>query len=477
MPTIVATNYNTPAYVLVEVDWTDQPTVQYVTVWRTNTVTGERVQLRPYGMYDANGNIALSCGLATFWDTEPPLNVPLEYCTMASDVDTPINSNTNFEVALAPWTGGGLGAAVRSNLFAHTGTWSAQFTPGGSAFIPTLLDATGYVIPAGEVTVKAWVFTQQGWNGVFARCDVQGPDLLITTYTSPMYTVYPSTWQLIEFTFDAGGPATILEIEVGLVGKPPNTVILYIDDVTVTQPVAVATEVCDTVTVTSTSLWLKNPIYPCHDVEVGTCSPAMDFDCEEDSRVSYAGMESDDRASNTALSLPVNRKYPVPTSRVRRAPTSQLRLIAHDCDARDAVIATNEPGTPLLFQAPADYCIPDRYISVDVLSEMRFSVDQRDDFRLMILPYAVVAMPQGPANGICGARIMDLCDIYTTWAALTMAGLSYQDLLLGAASNSGPVFPPAAGARTWGDVVTEFADWNAVTGGGSRDWQELRDGL
>jgi hypothetical protein len=54
--------------------------------------------------------------------------------------------------------------------------------------------------------------------------------------------------------------------------------------------------------------------------------------------------------------------------------------------------------------------------------------------------------------------------------------LDWIDLLLGAASNNAPGDDPAA-LRTWDEVETEFADWDAVEAGGTRDWGELRDGL
>lgn len=476
MPTINATAFPAEAYVLVEVDWTDQPTVDFVKVTRRNTVTGEVVDLRPYIMYDDDNGIALSCGMAVFWDTEPPLNVALEYCTVAADTPTTINLNSTFETGIIPWVVQG-GTLVQSAVFAHTGAFSGLLTPNGTTSQPQILDNTDYpLVPGEEVTVQAWVFTPQGWNAVYLQANVRYADGTLVIHTSPIFPVRVSVWQLVTFTFTPSRAGSLVSFAVVVPGLPPNTLNVYIDDVTVRQDLPIAATVCDTVTVVSDSVWLKSPIYPCSDIEVGLCSPAMDFDCEEDSRVSYAGMGDDSRPANTVVSDPANRVYPIPTSRPRRAPRSELRLIAHDCDARDAVLLANQPGTPLLFQAPDDYCIPDRYMSVDELTEARISVDQREDFRLMILPYAVVARPEGPANGPCGLRIMDLCDIYTSWQALVLAGFDWVDLLLGAGSNDSPGGDPSA-LRTWGQVETEFTNWAAVEAGGTRDWGELRDGL
>jgi hypothetical protein len=231
------------------------------------------------------------------------------------------------------------------------------------------------------------------------------------------------------------------------------------------------------VTVPSESFWLKSPLHPCLDVEVGICNPILD-DCDEDSRVSFASMPEGSYSPNTVLLQPSNRRRPIAENRIRRDVESMLRLIAHDCDARDAILAANEPGDPLLWQAPEVYCTPDRYMSVGVVSELNISVDHREPFRLMSLPHVAVDRPPGPADGVCGARIRDLCDIYPSWGALAIAGLDWTDLLLGLASPNGPGQPePPAGSRVWLDVETGFANWLAVEAGGTRDWGELRDGL
>lgn len=474
MPTINATAFNTPAYVLVEVDWTDYPLVTHAGVTRRNTVTGEQVTLRPYISYDGSGNLLLSCGLGLWWDTEPPLNVPLEYCTYAADVPTLLTTNSDFEVTLAPWTATSA-TALRSNTFAHSGTWSAELTPvTANGVLINNTDSSPFVVGA-PITVAAWAMSPQGWNSVVVTIQLQYDDGGLVSYVSEPYTLDDGLWQYITNTVTPAKPGFINFIQFQYLGPAPVTTLFYVDEIGAYQTQPVGVSACDTVIVASESVWLKNPLNPCLDIEIGLCNPAMDFDCEADSRVSYVGMADDELDANTVVSSPANRKYPIPTNRIRRSPRSELRLLAHDCDARDAVLAANDPGDPLLFQAPTDYCIPDRYLSVGVETEARFSRDQREDFRLMLLPYVVVLRPEGPANGICGARMEDLCDIYTSWSAMMIGALSYYDLLLGLASTDGPF--TTADLRTWLDVETEFANWLAVEAGGTRDWGELRDGL
>lgn len=455
----------------------DQIEPTYATVTRRNTVTGEIVTLRPYIAYDADGNLLLECGMGLWWDTEPPLNVPLEYCAVAADVQTNLAQNCCFESASAlPWTATS-GTLTTSTTFAHEGIRSGLLTPTGTIPSASIDQTVTGFTGIRPVTMSGWVLSPQGWNSVQLQLEILYTDGRSEVEYSPIEIIDDSQWTFLQHTFTPQTTITSAVYKFVALGPPPNTVLFYIDEIQLTQAQDLTTTACETVTVSSESVWLKSPLNPCSDVEVGNCTPMLE-DCGEDVRVSYVGHDPDDYAPNTALWSPVNQVYPIPINRLRRAPTSVLRLLAHDCEARDAVLAANAPGDPLLFQAPADYCIPDRYISVGVLNESRISVDQREDFRLMSLPYATVARPSGPANGVCGARIEDLCDIYASWAAMAMADLTWTDLLLGEASPNGPGQPePPAGARTWDDVLAEFADWTAVEGGGTRDWDELRDGL
>lgn len=479
MPTLNATVFPDEAYVLVEVDWTDVPQVEYATVSRRNTVTGEVVTLRPYVAYDDDGSLLLDCGLGLWWDTEPPLNVPLEYCTVAADVQTTFTLNPFFETDASSWTATS-GTAVRVCSVAHEGSCSLQLTPAGGAsdYNPTVFQTFGAVVDAGvPVVFSAWLHTATGWNSVrliFTLLYTTGES---DTTQTDIEILDDGEWRFVQGTMTPRLPVASGTFTFQVLGLPTAATVFNIDEIQAAQDQPITAAACETVTVSSESVWLKSPLNPCSDVEIGLCSPMVE-DCEEDVRVSYVGTSAEDFAANTTLLAPANRPRPIALNRVRQDAAATLQLLAHDCDARDAVLLANAPGDPLLFQAPVTYCIPDRYISVGPENVAKISVDQRDDFRLITLPYVVVDRPEDPANGVCGARIQDLCDIYTSWAALNIAGLTWTDLLLGEASPNGPGQPePPEDQRIWDEVEAEFANWTAVTGGGTRDWDELRDGL
>jgi hypothetical protein len=454
----------------------NSPNNECAGVTRRNTVTGEIITLRPYVFYDAEGNLILECGQGLWWDTEPPLNVPLEYCAVACDQQVALTQTPGFEGGTAPWTATG-GALTQDCTVAKVGLCSGRLTPSGSAIEPKVTQ-TGFALTAGiAATMSAWVRSSLGWNGVRLTLDIVYSDFTVEQVVTPVEILDDNEWRFLSATFTPTNTVSTISLSFVAIGTPTAGNLFNLDEFQVTQPVVVTTTACETVTVTSEGLWLKNPLHPCLDVEVGVCNPMLE-DCEQDSRVSFASMPDQSYAPNTLLLAPINRRRPIPVNRIRRDAEAVLRLIAHDCDARDAVHAANLPGDPLLWQAPAQYCTIDRYISVGPVGELNISVDHREPFRLMSLPHVVVDRPPGPSDGICGARIADLCDLYTSWAALTIADLTYRDLLLGNASPDGPGQPvPPAGARTWDDVQAEFTDWDDVEAGGTRDWNELRDGL
>lgn len=216
---------------------------------------------------------------------------------------------------------------------------------------------------------------------------------------------------------------------------------------------------------------LRDPMRPCNDLHVGICW-TPDPNCVPGRGVFFQRLEGEGYAANSIDLRAFNSPRPASASRERSDAASTLVLVSRTFADRDALLEILRAGTPLLWQAPPEYGQPDRYIQIGDVGITRYNEDHRYQPRTFTLPFLVEDRPEGPSQGICGARVMDLCDTYTSWTAMEAAQLSYQDLLLGLASPDGP---PDPNRRRWIDVETGFANWLAVETA-PNTWKTLRDG-
>jgi hypothetical protein len=215
-----------------------------------------------------------------------------------------------------------------------------------------------------------------------------------------------------------------------------------------------------------------DPVRPCND-RVVTLRSNIAPGCVPDNGIFFASMADETFAANNGTYNPTNAIYPIAVTRARRWIESTLSLVTRTFADRDAVRTLNAPGSPLLLRPPAGYGIEDRYMAIGDVDEQRPFTDHRKPPRTVRMPHVAVKRPSGPTQGVCGARVDDLCDIYTTWSAIEAAGLTWADLLRGKASNDTPV--PATVERTWADVNATYASWTAVNAGNT-DWTDLWDG-
>lgn len=259
-------------------------------------------------------------------------------------------------------------------------------------------------------------------------------------------------------------------------GNGNGTTVISWDDFTVTDPCAdlKVIESCsdDLVVPSSSEFRLGDPMRPCNDVTLQFV-PTADPECVPTQGIFFGSMSDEEAPANSGTFEPVNSEFPIGAYRTRMSLTATLTVLARTFADRDALRRLNKPGGALLIRGPAQYGIDDRYMLAGATTEHRALSDHRIQPRAVAIPHVQLGYPYGPSQGVCGARVQDLCDIYTSWDAIVAAGLTYADLLRGKASNDTPL--PATDERTWTQVNALYASWNAELAANA-DWDTLREG-
>lgn len=325
---------------------------------------------------------------------------------------------------------------------------------------------TAVTVGTGHVAGEAWRI----------RLDVSGPTISAKAWRPA--DPEPIAWQATATDTDLPtgngvGVATRLEVGSGDTG-----LIAGWDDLMVGEPC----EPCEPVTADTSgtpttmpsngAFRLKDPVRPCNDLYVPLCFTSAPPDCLPTSGIFFAQMDDEAYDDNSILLNPTNAKLPLAMSRQRRGKSSSFQLVTRTFADRDALLKINEAGSPLLLQGPPNYGIPDAYLSIQAIGVIRGLSDHKFPVRINGLPFVTVGRPAGPSLGVCGSQVQDTCDIYDTWAELAAAGLTFEDIVKGRASDDGGT---ATDYRTWDEVEAEFADWDAVNTGG-RTWADLQAG-
>lgn len=375
----------------------------------------------------ATGQDALSCILARFVDT------------------------SNYYIGGFIWAPGGSAFATIARAIGGVET-TVAFDPGIGGYSPDIEWAARFYGSGTNFKLKVWpggTLEPEAWT------------LEVTDTPQPL----AGTQVGILGRRDAGST------NVGMVLSADN--FMAVEECAPCVPVTVDTSL-DPITLDNDGrFWLKDPVRPCNDRPVPLCAPDAPLlpSCGADGAITFVEVGAEIYADNSLRLRPMNRRRAISMTRPRSDVTTSLVLETTTFTARDEVLELVAPGTPLLFQGPSEYGVPDRYMAIGAVSVERQLPDHRIQFRKETLPYEAVDRPAGPSQGICGTRVADICALYPTWDDLAAAGFTWDDLVRGAAS------PESANPnrRTWDDVEAEFADWDAVEAGG-RTWTGLEVG-
>lgn len=344
-------------------------------------------------------------------------------------------------------------ATIRFNV-AGTLTFVLERNSGG------VLTSLGSVVPG---------FGYNATTHVDVRLRVWGNQITARVWDTT--TPEPLTWNIsvTDATITDGVSAELRSQR--LAGNANGTVDFEFDNFSVgdvcadAAPVAIVT---DPVTLACDGCFrLSDPVRPCNEVSV--CDCAEGADCGGGGGIMFGGITGDTYDANSGQMLPVNGIWPITISRNRRAPTGSLTVMPRSFADRDELLEVLQPGGVLLWRGPGEFGIGDRYIAVGDVPVSPVISDLRQQQRLVELPFAVSAPVVGPTQGICGARVGDLCETYATWDELIAAGLTYADLLRG---DAGGV---PSGLATWADINADHASWGALQVA-ETDWADVLDG-
>ena len=327
---------------------------------------------------------------------------------------------------------------------------------------------------AGPTNIGTGHIPNEGWT---IRLNITGSTIRAKAWRTSSSSGEPQAWQVTatdtDLTTGTGiGVATRLEPgsgDTGIISAFDN---LYLGEpCSPCEPVTAETE--PSTMPSNGAFRLKDPVRPCNDIYMPLCFDQSSLAevngqyCTPGSGVFFASMETESYDSNTLTVNPTNARRPLAMSRARRDVSSNLTVVTRTFTDRDNLLRLVGPGSPILLQGPPQYGIPDRYMDIGTVGIDRGLTDHKFQVRIAQMPHVAVDRPAGPQNGVCGSRVADLCDF--TFNDLADGGNTWEDLVRGRPTGA------LGNVRTWDDVLTEFADWNAVDNG-TRDWVDVEQG-
>lgn len=430
MSTIVATADVAKAQVRLDLDFSDID-APYAYVTRVDPVTGASTVVRGHGSSVTIAGLPyapMQAGYkAVLYDTEAPLDSSVYYVAAAPSAT--LNANPTFTGGYTdPWYPTDPAVIIRPAT-SLSGTDFLTFLTGGATATPTIRAEDIAATPGAVFTVTAGLsanVSQAVTVGMSFR-DAAGA---IISSSSTAATVLAAT----VVTASATAPANTVSVQmvITMTGTPAATVIVSVSSITIANNAGTATS-GGALLPSLGACRFKDPLRPGNNVRVDFTFDPSPL-CIPAEGVFWQSLDTEEQAANAATFNVNNQPNPVVVSKARNSVTSILTLVSRTFPDRDRLDALLAPGSPLLFQAPDEFGLPDRYVSVGNVSKARVLPDHRIPLRVFSLPHAVVSSPGGPMQGTVGARWSDTCNRYASWALVTAAGLTWTQVLDGLAA-------------------------------------------
>jgi len=427
--TITATADVTKSQVRLDLDFSDVD-APYAYVSRVDPSTGAATAVRNHGIPATIGSLAyapMQAGYkAVLYDTEAPLDASVYYTATAPSVT--LNANPTFSSNFTdPWYPTDPAITIRATSSRSGADFLSFFTAGATAN-PAIRAEDIAATPGASFTATASLSANVS-QGVTVGVSFRDSSGAILSSTSSSATVLAAT----VVTATATAPANTVSVQafITMSGTPAATTVVSASSVVVMNAAGSATS-GGVLLPSLGACQFKDPLRPGNNVRVD-----FTFDpnplCIPAEGVFWQSLDTEDQAANAATFNVNNQPNPVVVSKVRSSVTSTLTLVSRTFADRDRLDVLLAPGSPLLFQAPDEFGLPDRYLSVGTVAKGRVLPDHRIPLRVFSLPHAAVSSPGGPMQGAVGARWQDTCNRYATWAAVNGAGLTWTQVLDGLA--------------------------------------------
>lgn len=429
MSTITATADSSKAQVRLDLDFSDID-APYAYVTRVDPVTGASTAVRGHGSSTTIAGLPyapMQAGYkAVLYDTEAPLDSSVYYVATAPSVTMNVNSTFSSNY-IDPWYATNPLTTIRPTS-SRSGADFLSFQTDGTVANPAIRAEDIAATPGASFTVTASVsanVSQSVTVGMSFR-DATGAVLANPSTTT---TVLAAT--TVVATGVAPANTVSVQLLVTMVGTPAATTIVSISSITIANAAGSATS-SGVLLPSLGAAQLKDPLRPGNNVRVDFFFDPNPL-CIPGEGVFWQSMDTEDQTANAATFNVNNQASPVVVSKVRSSITSTLTLVSRTFQDRDRLDALLAPGSPLLFQAPDEYGVSDRYLSIGTVAKGRILPDHRIPIRVFSLPHVVVVAPGGTMQGTVGARWQDLCNRYASWGAVNAAGLTWTQVLQGLA--------------------------------------------
>lgn len=429
MSTLTATADSARAQVRLDLDFSDVD-APYAYVARVDPTTGATTAVRGHGSSTTINGVAyvpMQAGYkAVLYDTEAPLDSAFYYTASAPAVT--LNANPTFSGGYVdPWfvTDPAITMRITTSV---TGTNFLSFFTGGATLNPAIRAEEIPATPGATFTATVSVSANVSQAIMIGLTFYDASGNAITSINS-VATVLAAT----TLTASLAAPANTVSVQpfVRMNGTPASTVIASVGSFVVTNTASVATS--NGVSIPSLGACrLKDPLRPGNSVRVDFAFDPNPL-CTPTEGIFWQSLDTEQQAANAATFNINNQANPAVISKVRSSVTSTLTVVSRTFADRDRLDALLAPGSPVLFQVPDEYGLPDRYVSVGAVSKARVLPDHRFPIRVFSLPHSTVSAPGGPMQGTVGARWSDTCNRYASWSAVSGAGLTWVQILDGLA--------------------------------------------